>query len=55
MPVVLINLYFCTPTNFLYSERCRVDRIEELYLNNMEEELHELLVDKDLENKDINI
>ena len=41
--------------SILYSERCRVDRIEELYLNNMEEELHELLVNKDLENKDINI
>ena len=39
----------------LISERCRVDRIEEVYLNNMEEELHELLVDKDFDNKDINI
>ena len=39
----------------LLSERCRVDRIEEVYLNNMEEELHELLVDKDLENEEINI
>lgn len=34
----------------LLSERCRVDRIEEVYLNNMEEEVHELLVDKDIEN-----
>ena len=34
----------------LLSERCRVDRIEEIYLNNMEEEIHELLVDKDLDN-----
>ena len=34
----------------LLSERCRVDRIEDIYLNNMEEELHELLVDKDLDN-----
>lgn len=34
----------------LLSERCRVDRIEEVYLNNMEEELHELLVEKDLDN-----
>ena len=39
----------------LLSERCRVDRIEEVYLNNMEEELHELLVDKILENNDLNI
>lgn len=37
----------------LLSERCRVDRIEEVYLNNMEEEIHELLVDKDLENEEI--
>lgn len=36
----------------LLSERCRVDRIEEIYLDNMEEELHELLVDKDLENNE---
>ena len=34
----------------LLSERCRVDRIEEVYLNNMEEELHEILVDKKLDN-----
>lgn len=37
----------------LLSERCRVDRIEDIYLNNMEEEIHELLVGKDLENEDI--
>ena len=35
----------------LISERCRVDRIEDIYLNNMEEELHELLVDKELDNE----
>lgn len=34
----------------LLSERCRVDRIEDIYLDNMEEEIHEFLVDKDLEN-----
>ena len=39
----------------LLSERCRVDRIEEVYLNNMEEELHELLVDKDLDNTSFTI
>ena len=39
----------------LLSERCRVDRIEEIFLNNMEEEIHELLVDKDLDNLDRNI
>ncbi len=36
----------------LLSERCRVDRIEEVYVNNMEEEIHELLVDKELDNND---
>jgi guanylate kinase len=36
--------------SILLSERCRVDRIEDIYLDNMEEEIHELLVDKDLEN-----
>ncbi len=34
----------------LLSERCRVDRIEDVFLNNMEEELHEILVDKELDN-----
>ena len=37
--------------SILLSERCRVDRIEEVYLNNIEEELHELLIDKDLDNE----
>lgn len=32
--------------SILLSERCRVDRIEDIYLNNLEEELHEFLVDK---------
>ena len=36
----------------LLGERCRVDRIEEVYLDNMEEEIHELLVDKNLENNE---
>ena len=36
--------------SILLSERCRVDRIEDIYLNNMEEEIHELLVEKDLDN-----
>lgn len=36
--------------------KCRVDRIEEVYLNNPEEEIHELLIeDKVFENKDIEI
>lgn len=39
----------------LTSEKCRVDRIEDVYLESEEEEIHELLVDKDLENKDIDL
>ena len=38
--------------SILISERCRVDRIEDIYLNNMEEELHELLVEKDFDNRE---
>ena len=36
--------------SILYAERCRVDRIEEVFLNNMEEEVHELLVEKEFNN-----
>lgn len=32
------------------AEKCRVDRIEEVYLNNPEEDIHESLVDKDFDN-----
>ena len=39
--------------SILVSERLRVDRIEDVYLGNMEEELHELLVEKDLEKSKI--
>ena len=39
----------------LLSEKCRVDRIEEVYLGNEEEELHEILIDKVLENEEIDI
>ncbi len=39
----------------LISERCRVDRIEDIYLSNLEEELHEFLVDKDFSNMDRNM
>lgn len=39
----------------LLSEKCRVDRIEEVYLNNEEEEIHELLMDKDFVNEDIKL
>ena len=36
----------------LLSERCRVDRIEDIYLSNQEEEIHELLVEKELLNEE---
>ena len=39
----------------LLSEKCRVDRIEEVYLNNEEEEIHELLMDEEFINEDIKI
>ena len=39
----------------LLSEKCRVDRIEEVYLNNEEEEIHELLMDEAFINEDIKI
>ena len=40
----------------LISEKCRVDRIEEVYLGNQEEEIHELLIDdKNFVNEDIKI
>ena len=39
----------------LLSERCRIDRIEEVYLDNSEEAIHELLMGEDFENEDIKI
>lgn len=42
--------------SIIISEKCRVDRIEEVYLGNEEEEIHELLrEDKYFINKDIEI
>jgi len=38
--------------SILLSERCRVDKIEKISVSNMEEEIHELLVNKDLSNED---
>ena len=35
----------------LKAEKCRVDRIEEVYLDTKEEEIHELLLDKDFINE----
>lgn len=34
----------------LVSEKCRVDRIEEIYVENQEEIVHEFLMDKDFDN-----
>ena len=39
----------------LISEKCRVDRIEEISLENQEEIIHEFLIDKNFENKPIEI
>lgn len=36
--------------SILLSERCRVDRIEEVFVNTSEEEMHELLMDKEFDN-----
>lgn len=36
--------------SILECERCRVDRIEDVYLGNQEEMIHELLVDFDKKN-----
>ena len=41
--------------SIIISEKCRVDRIEEVYLSNEEEIIHELLVDKDLKNEVIDL
>lgn len=41
--------------SIILSEKCRVDRIEEVFLGNEEEEIHEILVDKELENSELNI
>ena len=39
--------------SILISEKCRVDRIEEVYLDNSEEAIHELLMGDDFINEDI--
>lgn len=41
--------------SIIQAEKCRVDRIEALYLGNEEEEIHELLIDKDFINNEIDI
>ncbi len=39
----------------LISEKCRVDRIEQVYLGNEEEEIHELLMDQEFDNSEISL
>lgn len=42
--------------SIIEAQKCRVDRIEEVYLNNPEEEIHELLIDdKEFKNNEINL
>lgn len=39
--------------SIIKAEKCRVDRIEEVYLDTKEEEIHELLMDEEFENESI--
>lgn len=41
--------------SIIISEKCRVDRIEDVYLSNEEEVIHELIIDKNLKNEEINL
>jgi len=41
--------------SIITAERCRVDRIEDIYLNTKEEFIHEGLIDKEFINEDIKI
>lgn len=41
--------------SIILSEKCRVDRIEDIYLDNEEELIHEVLIGKKFDNKDIKI
>ena len=41
--------------SIITAEKCRVDRIEEIYLNTKEEFIHEGLIDEEFENKEIEI
>ena len=41
--------------SILLSERCRVDRIEDIYLNTKEEFIHEGLIEKEFVNEDVKI
>ena len=45
-----IKLSALKVNSILISERCRVDRIEDVYLGNVEETIHETLIDKEFIN-----
>lgn len=47
-----ITLAATKVNSIIISEKCRVDRIEDIHLNNIEEEIHELLIDKEFDNTD---
>lgn len=38
--------------SILISEKCRVDRIEEILVSNQEEVIHEFLMDKEFDNSE---
>ena len=39
--------------SIIKAEKCRVDRIEEVFLDTKEEEIHELLMDEEFENESL--
>lgn len=41
--------------SIIVAEKCRVDRIEDIYLNTKEESIHEDLMDKDFDNKNLKL
>ncbi len=41
--------------SIIQAEKCRVDRIEEIHLDNKEELIHEILIDKEFENDEMRI
>lgn len=41
--------------SIIKSEKCRVERIEDIYLDNKEELIHEILIDKEFENEEMRI
>lgn len=41
--------------SIIQAEKCRVDRIEEIYLDNQEEMIHEILMDKEFVNENTSI